>query len=529
MTSAAISSDQTHRDRSTFFILLSLYFVVLFPILRANRYYNDDLKRALVGHQSWDATGRPLTTLLMRVLQYYDRAMVDISPLTQFGAIAILAWIGVLVARRYAINSPGMAALAAFPLGAQPFFMENLSYKFDALSMSLAMLLALVPILATSDDRRGWWLGVLSLFASLNLYQAAVNAYLVFIVLDIVLAQLKNRPPREVLQRLFSRILQAGMTMLIYQLIVGVHINGWVKQNSEKIHTLQELPLIAKNFIDTYAYIGASLNPQWWLYFGPVLIFLALIPVLVGIQYAHKQRAVGRVGEAATLLVASFLMPLVALVCVLGPMLILVKPLIQPRVLMGVGALLAVGLIVSCVALKAWGRSERWSLGLASMLALGMCTFASAYGNALGEQKNYEERIASRLADDLAEVRAMHSIHAFLLDGTAGYSPVAAHVIGQLPLVGVLVPTYISADDMFHTHMFLRYFMRDDISDMRLRTDADAMHARSMILSKAGEAPVTIAREAYELRLIDGVALVTFRSAGAEPVSGNDPAAVRAD
>lgn len=520
MNSAGLSADQTHSNRSTFLILISLYFVVLFPILRADRYYNDDLKRALIGHQSWDATGRPLTTLLMRALQYYDRSMVDISPLTQFGAIAILAWIGVLIARRYAIKSPAMAALAAFPLGAQPFFMENLSYKFDALSMSLAMLLALVPMLATTDDRRGWWLGVLSLFASLNFYQAAVNAYLVFIVLEIVLAQLKDRPLRELARRFFSRILQAVVTMLLYQLIVGVHINGWVKQNSEKIHTLQELPLIAKNFIDTYAYIGASLNSQWWLYLGPVLILMALVAVVVGILYALKQRSTRRVGVTATLFASSFLMPLVALVCVLGPMLVLVKPLMAPRVFMGVGALLSVALIVSYSALQVWGRSERWSIALGSMLALGMCTFASAYGNALGEQKRFEERIASRLADDLAEVRVTHSIHSFLLDGTAGYSPVAAHVIGQIPLIRALVPTYISADDMFHTHMFFQYFMRDDMSDMRLRTDADAMYSRSLILSKADDIPVTIATEAYDLRLIDGVALVTFRSAGAERITG---------
>jgi hypothetical protein len=154
----SVRTDPACDDRSVFAILLALYFLILYPILRANRYYDDDLKRALIGRTGWDSNGRPLTTLLMKLLQCYDSALVDISPLTQIGAVAILAWVGVLIARRYAMRSPWMAALVAFPLGAQPFYLENLSYKFDALSMSLAMLLALLPVLAIKDNRRGWWL-----------------------------------------------------------------------------------------------------------------------------------------------------------------------------------------------------------------------------------------------------------------------------------------------------------------------------------------------------------------------------------
>lgn len=143
-------------ESKLFVILLALYFLILYPILRANRYYNDDLKRALIGHTGWDSNGRPLTTLLMRLLQCYDSALVDISPLTQIGAVALLAWVGVLIARRYALRSPWLAALIVFPLGAQPFYLENLSYKFDALSMSVAVWLALLPLLSIGQSRRGW-------------------------------------------------------------------------------------------------------------------------------------------------------------------------------------------------------------------------------------------------------------------------------------------------------------------------------------------------------------------------------------
>jgi hypothetical protein len=509
MNTIGTNPDAPRDDRSVFAALLALYFLLLFPILRANRYYNDDLGRALIGRSGWDATGRPLTNLLMRMLQCYDHAMVDISPLPQIGAIAILAWIGVLIARRYAIGSPWLAALVAFPLGAQPYYLENLSYKFDALSMSLALLFALLPILTLKNDRRGWWLGILSLFASLNFYQAAINAYLVFILLDIVIAQIDEKTPRDLLRQFLSRALQASAAMVIYQAIVGIHINGWVKQKSQKIHSLHELPLVQENLAGFFRFIAGSFNWHWWAYFGPVLIGMALVPVVVGVRYARRHGQ--PMWVRALLLAVGGLLPVAGLACILGPMLMLTSPLIAPRVLMAVGALLVSGLIVMQATCRRWQRSDRWTLATACMLALGMVVFASAYGNALGEQKNYEDRIATRLADDLSELRASRSIHSFLIDGTAGYSPATAHVIGQFPIVQILVPTYISDTDSFHTPMFFRYYIAD-VADLQYKPDATTLQRMPAILAKTCLLPATRSTSAYDLYLVDDTAVVMFRS-----------------
>jgi hypothetical protein len=511
MTPADTSSGYVRHDRGVFVNLLALYMLILYPILRANRYYDDDLKRALIGHTGWDSTGRPLTDLLMRLMQFYDHAFVDVSPLTQIGAVAILAWLGVLVARRYAIRSPWMAALLALPLGGQPFFLDNLSYKFDALSMSLALLLALLPLLALRDDRRGWWWGVLALFASLNLYQPAINACLVFILLDVVLAQLQEQPLRQWLRQFLARVLQVGAAMLIYQFTVGIHINGWVKQESRKIHSLHELPQIGTNFVDFCHFIGNSFNAQWWRFLAPVLLVLALFPVVIGVRYALRLRRDQPPWVCALLVAAGVCLPLAMLVCVFGPMLVLLDPPVAPRVLLGIGALLAGLLIVMHAALQRWRRSAKWTLAVACVLALGMGTIASAYGNALGEQKHYEDRIATRLADDLAEFSASHAIHAFLLDGSAGYAPVVAHVVDQFPLMQWMVPPYLDGDDLFYSHTFLEYYITG-IQDLRYRPDAATAQAIPRILAQACVVPPTRDRSAYSLRLVDQVAVVTFRT-----------------
>jgi hypothetical protein len=433
--------EASRNDRDVFVGLLALYGLILFPILRANRYYSDDLKRALIGRTGWDSNGRPLTTLLMKLLQAYDHALIDISPLTQIGAVALLAWAGALIARRYSIRSVPLAALVAFPLGGQPFFLENLSYKFDALSMSLALFLALVPALACRDDRRGWWLGVAALFASLCLYQPAITAALVFVLLEVCIGQLGNAVPRQLLTRLLTRALQVGTAMLIYELTVGAHVNGWVKQRSETIHGVGELPRIGANFADFLGFIGHSFNEQWWLYIAPVLALLGLVWTGVGLRYALMPRGGHPARVRAVLIAAAMLMPAALAAAVFGPMLVLANPPIAPRLLIGVGALLSAALIVLQAALHEWRQPERWAIALAAVMAIGMASLASAYGNALGEQKSYEDRIAAHLADDLAAIEAEQPIDAILLSGSAGYAPATAHAIAQILIAVLIRPT----------------------------------------------------------------------------------------
>lgn len=525
---AVIATGPERPGGRVFGILLALYLLILYPILRANRYFNDDLKRALIGHTGWDSNGRPLTTLLMKLLQCYDSALVDISPLTQILAIGVLAWTGVLIARRYAIRSPWMAALVAFPLGAQPFYLENLSYKFDSLSMSLAILLALLPVLSLGAERRGWWLGVISLFASLNFYQPAINVTLIFVLLDVVLAQLHEVPPSQWLKQLVSRILQIGLTILFYQLLVGIHIHGWVGRESQKIHSLGQLPLLATNTADFYRFIGSAFNRQWWTYFLPLLIVLALFPLLIGIRYALTRRTQLAPWRVVALVIGSAVLLVAALLCIAGPMLLLLTPEFSARVLMGAGALLVAGLVCMQAALAHWHRSAHWALAAGCVLAAGMCSFASAYGNALAEQKAYEDRIAASLADDLAQLRASNGVREFLLDGTIGLSPITAHIADEFPLINSLIAPYIASKDAFHTTDFLMYYI-DGVVNLGPLADPVSRALQSDVLTRAPSTTALRTTSAYSLRVIDKVALVTLNAAPAQSrAAANRPTPRRA-
>ncbi|HEV2621795.1 MAG TPA: glucosyltransferase domain-containing protein [Frateuria sp.] len=505
---AVVPGDVAYGERWTFLILFALYGIIVFPILRADEYYNDDIKRALFGRASWDSNGRPLTTFLMRALQAYDHAMVDISPLTQIGAVAVLAWAGVLIARRFAIRSPWMAALATLPLGAQPFYLGNLSFKFDALSMSLAILLALVPVVLDQDTVRRWWLGVLALFASLNFYQPAIDVYLVFAFMEIVHAQVEDAPPRTLARMALSRFLQTLVTMAAYEVTVGIHISGWVKKAATPIHAGQWQQFYL-NYLDFYRFVGASLDAHWWTVYAPILLLLGLTPVAVGLRYAAGQRS--KIGSFAVVVLAviALLVPLIASVLALGPMLVLASPEISARVLMGIGALLVMSLVVMHASFEKWGRSPRWFGVAACALALGMASLASAYGNALNEQRLYESRIGARLADDLAQLKATRGIDSLLIEGSDGYAPVTAHVIGQIPLVRSLITPYIAGGAAFQTNSFLDLYVQG-ITNLSAQADPASAQAHERLLARLGSTGPVVTTSTYRLYVVDRTAVLRF-------------------
>lgn len=444
--------------RAVFARLLGLYALLLYPILHADRPYNDDLKRALLGRASWDSNGRPLATLLMRALQCYNHAMVDIAPLPQIGAIVVLAWTGARLARRFTDASPWLAALLVFPLGAQPFFLENLSYQFDALSMALAVWLAVWPLLLPATRRGSGW-GIASLFGALCLYQPAINVFLVLALAELVLTQATDHAASAGLRTLGRRAMQIAVAMVVYELLVGMHISGWVKRQAAPIHSWREIPRIADNVGAFYGFVGGSFNANWWAVFGTLATLLALGCVAVGLRHACARAPHRSRGQQVLLMALAVAMPGLAMVAALGPMLLLRAPEIQPRVLVGLGALLASGLLVMRMALRTRVWGDRVCVTMASMSALGMWVIASAYGNAMTDQQHYEQHIAGRLANDLATLSAAQPIHRLVVAGSAGFSPLAAHVAGEFPLMRRLVPTYLDADDGFATSGLLMFYL----------------------------------------------------------------------
>jgi len=491
------------RTLTILFALLLL--LVLLPILRADRYFSDDVARAITGFYGWDLNGRQLTTLVMRLLQFNLSQLVDISPLPQILAIAVLATTGALIARRYRIESPWLAALIAFPLGAQPFYLENLSYRFDALSMSLALFTALLPFLSTQRNIRSFVLGTLAMFASLCFYQPGLSAFLIFALMETTIAQIEEQEPSHWLRTLGWRVTQCVTAVLAYQVFVAPTIDDWLKQHTATIHNVDELRILKANAENFYGYMIRSFNIHWLRCAGPLLLLAAAVPVATAFRYVRRRPSAPRWQNAAWVCLG-MLMPMLVVLAVTLPMLPLRDPVVLPRVLMGVGVLLCAGMICGYRLLRAWGRPDHWMLAYAGIWALGMASFAAIYGNALAAQKALEERVAFGLSNDIATLAVERPIHFILIDGSVGLAPVTARASQKFPLISTLIFPYLREAD-FHTAYFLRYYLQDT---PELAREPGAESRIAAILARACTAPVEHVSRHYSLRVVEDVVVATF-------------------
>ncbi|WP_430387570.1 glucosyltransferase domain-containing protein [Dyella sp. 20L07] len=493
-------------ERTTFIALFAMYLLlILYPILRADRYYSDDLVRALTGFYGWDFNGRHLSMLVMRLLQFNLRQLVDISPLPQLGAIAVLAGTGALISRHYKISSPWLATLVTFPLGAQPFFLENLSYRFDALSMALALLCALLPFIACRPDRKGYLFGGVALFASLNLYQPALSAFLIFMLLEVVAGQIQEKPPRELLLTLAYRIMQCIVVMALYQLLIAPTIEDWLKQHSQTISSLAQLGVIKVNAISFYSYIGKAFNIHWLRCAVPLLLVAGVIPLFAAIRYVRRLPSISG-WRCLPWVLGGLLIPILAVLSVTGPMLPLLNPVVLPRVLMGIGALLCAGLVASVLIAQAQGLPSPLVWIQAVLWTLGMTSFASIYGNALGAQKAYEERIVSSLTNDVAALAHERSVQYILIKGSIGLAPITERAAEQFLLINTLIFPYLREAD-FHTAFYLRYYFQNT---PELAREPNSQARVASILSRACDAPVLKVTNSYSLQLVENTVVATF-------------------
>jgi hypothetical protein len=454
-TSPALQGD----EKRTFTISLVLYALVLFPLLIADRYNVDDWGRSVRGYLNWRKDGRPLTDLIISTLDL-GKPLVDFSPICQIGTIVCLSWLSAVIARKFEIRRPFIAALTTLPLGANPFFLANLSFKFDSLPMALSISLALVPIVL--DDapdghyRRSLLIGALLLLASLCLYQPSLNAFLVFAVFEYLLLQRRNESSTAITSLVIRRILQLAIAVFVYKIVALYTVRGEYNiEHSSLVSGFGGLAIAQRNLASFWSVPIEMLAGR--LRFTLVLpVVLALLTsIAVGLRYSGRTRNGGKFVWIS----CAFLTPIFMLLGTFGFMIFLQSPAGGARTFIGFGALLASSLILISSILTEYNVTGRLQCALLFIPAYTMITFAAIYANATKVQKDYEKHIAEKLSDDLKEVIAAKSVSDLIIEGNVGHAPLVERMIeNRCFLLGHLVSIDLRSDETGgFAHTVLRY------------------------------------------------------------------------
>lgn len=421
-----------HKALYTLWILGILY---LLPILLINSPYYDDIGRSVYGYFSWGIDGRPLSDLAFALLNMGGPA-TNIAPFPQILGILILTSICYLLHLKLNPEHK-MGWLIFTPIFLSPFFVQNLAFQFDSLTMALSVAFACIPILVVG---KGWLKLFLCAFIcvviALCFYQAALSAFIAVICLYVIFELNKHTPPLK----LFSDISAAavGMTVgyVIYaKMIVPIFVtsdyaNGYnqlIGGLDDLIANINLTETVLKSFLT--GFVGK-------IYL--VVFTFALMSVLLMTGRMLKQANGASVKCINILLMVLALFTL--LVCIPGPGLALKNVPIGPRVFIGFGFFVTGVLAVSSFMVP--NRAHLTNI-LSIILCIVSFSFIATFANATKSQDRLTEKVINEISAEIYKV-GVDNVKTITVAGQMLYTPVADKAIIKFPLMRQLIPDYFN-------------------------------------------------------------------------------------
>ncbi|KOC89580.1 glucosyltransferase domain-containing protein [Winslowiella iniecta] len=394
-------------DKKEAGIYFGLALIFFMPLLMAGVYYRDDLDRATTGAFGWGVLGRPLADLILKFITSSSNRAVDIFPYSIIYSSLCLSLACLILGKYLARNNVKHHVLISAMMIFNPFFLQNIAYRFDSLGMSVALALAVFAF-AFSGKRKisAYGIPVAVLVASLSTYQTCANIFIALVALEVlILAKQNNR--KEIVNTLLFRALQYVASYVAYMLIVAPFFGG-SNARSELI-SLSDVALFLANISEMNSFIRS--------YFKGVTLWYYLVPVLFSaLCFMVAARNRNAVVVSAISLVLSAIIFYISL---LGPLILLKSPPIAPRSFVGFGIS---GVILAYMISSSLSKAN-WILLLPVIASL---SFSAQLGNAMSLQREYEKNVFAAITKDLINRTDIHDVR---FTGIANYSPMTYSIV----------------------------------------------------------------------------------------------------
>lgn len=438
------SALKKRENRRFFIFIFSIFVVGILTIIRANYSHLDDMERTIRGINHLDAWSRFLAGALA-VIVHASPVLMDISPLPQIVACLILAF----GAFAFAYIATGkkitwLSCIAALPIGLSPHFLENLTFKFDAPYMALAVVFSIVPFLFINDKKAFVTVSILGLLGTCLTYQAASGVYIVLTIFFSVLFYFERSWN---IKRTFSFIGYAVVayivSLLIFRIFFMVEEDTYV--STTMFSMSQIIPGCLSNMIKYVSFLYSDLGKSVFFIMLVVVLILCSLRIF---EFENKKRYLH-----IYIYVISFLL----MTCLsFGAYLALEKPWWGVRAFMGTGILFASFCMFSvCGNVKS---KLRTCSGIAvTIFCYTMLVFALCYGNALAEQKRFNFLRTTLLVSDLAEVCSQMEEVKLHINNNFEQAPTVSVAAKILPLTNRLC-NGILGDARWGYHYLSQYF-----------------------------------------------------------------------
>ena len=424
-------------------------------ILRANFSYVDDLARTVEGYKGWGNFSRYLSNALAVVL-FGNGALTDISPWPQIVAAFIMAVAGVsllyIIYGRKKFRWWELFVVVILALN--PYFLECLSYKFDAPFIATVVLMMIVPFLARGKKTEIYMLAVFGgTLATCMTYQAALG--ILPMVTIALVVRMWNQGEK------WGKIWRFGLktvggyiaALLLFKIALMKKVDAYVVTELPGVGGL--VPQIVENLGRYYRLVMGDF-PKMWL--GLILVIMAGFVVMMVMRSKQRKWLAG--------IVAVMTVALLGVMC-FGIYAVMVKPLFVPRAMFGVMVMIT---IMAVVAVEDEKMTSRWQEGVkvffagaGVLLAYLFVVFGFTYGNALALQKNWTEFRVQEVIGDLEQEVNLLDTQRVMVVGRAGAAPAIETALETYPVLSRLVPEEFESG-YWGQYQFFRYYGLEELN-----------------------------------------------------------------
>ena len=404
-------------------LLFGVYLLGILTIIRANFLYMDDVSRSVEGGRMFYPFSRYVIEFAS-IFVHGDTNLTDISPLPQMLAILILSISSVLLVYilcNKKITTVGL--LASIPLGLSPYFLECLSFKFDAPYMALSILASIVPFIFIARKKAFIFCSVVSLLIMCMTYQAASGIYpMIAVILCFKDWNGRKKPDKEILSFLSIAAFTFCFAMSFYKFFLMKPVYDGYAVNT--MHPLSNMiPGILLN-IKNYA---KTINSDFGIIWKTGIAIICILFVTKSICTSLRKKTLS--------FLASVLVISVSFILSYGlySMLSFFPDFL--RTLYGFGVFLA----ILCI----YVVSDYKKVATISVLALNYCflIFALSYGNAMADQARYAEFRIGILLHDLSNLYPDQDGEEikFQIKNSIDYAPSIKNISKHYPVIERLV------------------------------------------------------------------------------------------
>lgn len=426
-----------------FLVLTGIYLAGISAIIRANVNYIDDMGRVAEGYRGWHNFSRFLSNGLSTLI-HTDNYITDISPFTQLLAVLIVALAGIIFL--YVVYERKQFTiweiLALIPLGLNPYFLECISYKFDAPFMALSILGAIAPLLYRKKAAWEYILAVsMGTVIMCTTYQAASGIFPMCVVFLMFRMWLKKNSCKQIFSFWLNSVAGFGIGMVFFQIVIMIPVDTYVSNSLPPLAEL--LPTTLTNFKNYFHLIATDFKPVWkWIF------------LLLCIGFTKAGFTFSRQKKTYTLLITIISGAVMFFLC-FGIYPALAKPLFAPRGMYGFGIFIT----ILCISVAEYQQSTAIRVP-ALTIAWIFFVFSLTYGNALYVQKNYTDFRIMQVITDLNDMEVFLGEKPVIvqISGSIGQSPVIRPMNKNYNILNRLIPITFRESWSWGQKQFFGYY-----------------------------------------------------------------------